>query len=80
MKKFLDESTVKSYVNVASNLERAREEVKEFFSDENGLSGVVVAVILILVAVLLLMTFKDNITKLLDNLWDQIFESEKTTG
>ena len=52
-----------------------------FGKDERGLSGVVVAVILVLLAVVLLVIFWEQISKLVGDIWIAIFgESDKLPG
>lgn len=46
--------------------------VEEFKSDERGLSGVVVAVLLILVAVLAVVALWGSLSEWLSDMWDRI--------
>ena len=54
--------------------------IKSFIDDEEGLSGVVVAILLILVAVLAIAMIWGALSGWLGDLWDQITEPEFTTG
>lgn len=55
-----------------------KEDMRSLKDDERGLSGVVVAVLLILVAVLAVVFLWDNLSKWLSDMWAII--TGKTTG
>ena len=56
---------------------KAKEKVKEFFTDETGAVDIVAIVVLIGIAVLLALTFKENIEKLLSSLFETIIPNAK---
>lgn len=49
--------------------------VQELKNDERGLSGVVVAVLLILVAVLAVVMLWDNLSQWITDLWNRIIDA-----
>lgn len=52
--------------------ERTKERVKEFFASEEGISGVVVAIVLMLIALLMASMFWDKLQTWLTTTWNQI--------
>lgn len=54
--------------------------VEEFRNDERGLSGIVVAVLLILVAVLAIVALWGSLSGWLGDMWDRITGSDGTGG
>ena len=74
----LNELSVKAYVKatnaVASAKQKIKSEAENFHNDERGIDGVIIAVLLLLVAVVLVAVFWDQISKWFENIWNQIFE------
>lgn len=52
--------------------DRAKE---DFFSDERGISGIVAAIILLLIAIVLAAFFWDEISKMVKGWWGQITQN-----
>ena len=50
----------------------AQDFIRDFKNDEKGVSGVVVTVLLLLLAIILIAIFWDGINALVTNLWNQI--------
>lgn len=67
----------KGYIYVTSWLRQAKE---EFMSDERGVSGIVAAVILVLIAVVLAAVFWTNINEMVTGWWSTITEKGSTIG
>ena len=63
---------VAAYLYVGSFTQTAKEKVKAFMDDERGLSGVVVAVLLILVAVLAVVLLWGLLGDWINSLWTRI--------
>ncbi len=68
-----------NYVSVAVYT-KAKECVENFKNDERGLSGVVVAVMLILVAVLAVSFLSESVNTLIKDLWERIMGEGKVEG
>lgn len=69
--KFL-ELSVQTYLVGKHTLERGKKFCKDFKNNEFGLSGIVVAVMLALVAVIAAALFWDKIRDFVNNQWDKI--------
>lgn len=54
---------------------KMKESVKEFFSEERGDSNMIAVIILIVIVVALAVVFREQIIKLVQNLWSSIFGS-----
>lgn len=72
MMKRLNDLSVSVYFAAAGFAANAKKKVKGFFSDERGLSGVVVAILLILVAVLAVVAIWAFLGDYIDDLWKRI--------
>lgn len=72
MLKKLNALSVRAYVKGSAFLSDLRNGGKRFLDDERGLSGVVVAVLLILIAVLAVVMLWGSLSEWLGDLWDQI--------
>jgi uncharacterized membrane protein YqhA len=57
---------------IKASLFRAEDKIRKFFAKENGEVNIVVIVVLIGIAVLLAILFKDEISKLLKNMFQTI--------
>ncbi len=68
-------------LNLLNQSEVARnfkEKVINFINDEKGVSGIVIAVMLILVSVLVVNTFQENLTTVMNEIWAKIMEGLKS--
>lgn len=65
---------IAAYVSVTGYMQNLKEELK---NDERGLSGIVVAVMLILVAVLAVMLLWGKLSEWLDEFWKKILDKSK---
>ena len=72
MLKKLNALSVRAYVKGSAFLSDLRNGGRRFLDDERGLSGVVVAVLLILIAVLDVVMLWCSLSEWLGDLWDQI--------
>ena len=72
MLKKLNALSVRAYVKGSAFLSDLRNGGRRFLDDERGLSGVVVAVLLILIAVLAVVMLWGRLSEWLGDLWDQI--------
>ena len=75
MLKKLNALSVRAYVKGSAFLSDLRNGGRRFLDDERGLSGVVVAVLLILIAVLLIAAMWGSLSKWLGGLWSDIVGS-----
>lgn len=71
LQKFNDLS-LKTYVTYKGLVHNCKQFVRDFKEDDRGLSGVVVAVLLILVAVLAVLAIWGGLGKWLGELWQKI--------
>jgi len=76
----INELSIKAYIKANMAKRRAAQAGKEFLGDERGLSGVVVAVLLILVAVLAVVLLWGNLSKWLDDMWKKITSTASGGG
>lgn len=60
-------------INAQFKMARAKENFKEFWSSEKGVSNVVATIIILLIVVLLIGAFWDRLQVWLDQLMDRIF-------
>jgi len=65
---------IAAYVSVTGYMQNLKEELK---NDERGLSGIVVAVMLILVAVLAVVLLWGKLSEWLDEFWKKILDKSK---
>ena len=72
MMKRLNDLFISAYFAVAGFAANAKNKVRGFFSDERGLSGVVVAILLILVAVLAVAAIWAFLGDYIADMWKQI--------
>ena len=72
MMKGLNDAGIFLYFTCVNFIGTCKSKVKDFFEDEHGLSGVVVAVMLVLVAVLLIVAFWEVLSEWLGNMWKTI--------
>ena len=77
MMKRLNDLSVSVYFAAAGFITGAKNKVKGFFSDERGLSGVVVAILLILVAVLAVAAIWAFLGDYIEDLWKRITDTSK---
>lgn len=68
----LNSLSTKAYIKGCAAIQNMKNGAKSFLSDERGLSGVVVAVLLILIAVLLIAAMWGSMKVWLSGLWDKI--------
>lgn len=68
----INNASIALYFKGVAAVNTCKAKIKSFFSDERGLSGVVVAVLLILVAVMLILVFWNTLKDWLGDLWDKI--------
>ncbi len=72
MQEKFNEAAVATYLGAKRCASNVKEGIIDFFNDENGISGIVVAVILVLIAIVILVIFQDNLTKLMESMWKSI--------
>ena len=58
---------------------KAKENMKEFWSSEKGVSNVVATIIILLIVVLIIGVFWDKLKVWLNNMMEQIFDFEPTS-
>lgn len=68
----IDRLAIAAYVRATTLGARMREETRALREDERGISGIVVAVLLILVAVLAVVMLWGSLSGWLGDLWDNI--------
>lgn len=73
----LNALAVSMYLTITGAARNVREQGKNFLSDERGLSGVVVAILLILVAVLAVVAIWAFLGDYIQNIWEQITNNSK---
>ena len=73
----LNALAVSMYLTITGAARNVRERGKDFLSDERGLSGVVVAILLILVAVLAVVAIWAFLGDYIQNIWEQITNNSK---
>lgn len=87
MSRKINDLALKAYINASAARDRVKEgvvgarkkisdEIREFNSDERGISGIIIAVLLILVAVVLVAVFWDYISTWFGNIWDIIVDTD----
>lgn len=80
----INELSTKVYVNAVMAKQKVVSAGKRFMEDDRGLSGVVVAVLLILIAVLATVMLWGSLKKFLEDMWKQVsgakFEGGDTLG
>jgi len=74
----LDMMANKAYVKGTMFVKDLKKKGKEFLCDERGLSGVVVAVMLILIAVLLIAAMWGSLSEWLKELWEKVTATDDT--
>lgn len=65
-------------INAQCRMSRAKENFKEFWSGEKGVSNIVATIIILLIVVLLIGVFWDRLQEWLKAMMDQIFGYEPT--
>lgn len=71
----INDLSIRAYFGARNSMNNAKCAMKDLFNDEDGISGIVVAVILVLVAVVLLAVFQTELTTLVGNMWRDINKS-----
>lgn len=66
------ELSVKAYANFLYGKNKVKDAIEDFKNNEMGLSGIVVAVLLILVAVIVIITFRTQLSKFIEQMWQKI--------
>ena len=64
------------YFSIAGFVDNAKAKTKELLNDERGLSGVVVAILLILVAVLAVVLIWQFLGDYIEDMWDTITNAD----
>lgn len=67
----LDRAYIWAYIRMS----RAKDDVKEFLSNQSGVSNVVATIVVLLITVLLISFFWDNLKEWIGNIMDQIFDT-----
>ena len=62
-------------INAQTRMMKAKENVKDFFTSERGVSNVVATIIILLIVVLVIGVFWDRLQVFLDGMMDTIFNS-----
>ena len=78
MRKFLNRLAINAMCGAFTAKEKVCQAVEDLKRDERGLSGIVVAVLLILVAVLAIVMLWGSLSEWLGELWDKITGSGNT--
>ncbi len=71
----IQNASIALYCKGVEAVNTCKARVKAFFSDERGLSGIVVAVLLILIAVLLIAVFWKALSGWLQGIWKSITDT-----
>lgn len=66
------ELALRAYVKADMAKDRAKRELSELTSNESGVSGIVVSLILIAIAVALAIIFRDSIAKFMKDIFDNL--------
>lgn len=66
-----NELALKAYIKADLAKDRAKRELSELSADELGVSGIVVSLILIAIAVALAIVFRDQIAEFMGNVFDR---------
>lgn len=66
------------YIGAKTRMLRAADSVKTFLASEHGVSGIVVTIIILLIAVLLIAVFWTRLKEWVSGLMDQIFGTSFT--
>ena len=69
MSKKVNEFALKAYIKVDMAKDRAKRELSELSKNELGVSGIVVSLILIAIAIALAIIFKDKIAEFIDKVF-----------
>lgn len=69
MSKKVNELALKAYIKADMAKDRAKKEFYELSADEFGVSGIVVSLILIAIAIALAIIFKDKIAEFIDKVF-----------
>lgn len=77
MRKFLNRLAINAMCGAFAAKEKVCQAVEDLKSDERGLSGIVVAVLLILVAVLAVVMLWGLLKGYITDMWNQIIKSSK---
>lgn len=80
----LNQLALKCYIKTCNALDNAKEtlnkDIREFKDDERGISGIVVAILLILIAVALIAIFWENLSEWFDGIWGKITGKAEGVG
>lgn len=68
----------RAYIWSSIRLSRVKDNVKEFFSRQDGVSNVVAVIIVLLITVLLIAAFWSQLKTWIQGIMDQIFDSKFT--
>lgn len=74
----INNASIALYFKGVEAVNTYKAKIKSFFSDERGLSGVVVAVLLILIAVLLIAVFWKALSQWLKDIWGKVADPNNT--
>lgn len=66
---FLDNMTIRA----TGYMWKCKENIKRFFAEEHGVSNVVATIILVLIVVLIIGVFWENLSEWLNDMMEQIF-------
>lgn len=72
------EKMLAAEVNMMLKAQQAKEKVKGFIRNEQGDTNIIAIVLILVVVIALAVIFKDNIKKLVDNIWAKVFKDSKT--
>lgn len=75
----INNASITLYFKGVEAVNVCKAKVKSFFIDERGLSGVVVAVLLILIAVLLIAVFWNSLKDWLEDVWGDVTGANRPT-
>lgn len=71
----MSDFVLREQCRVLCYIHRAKESIKDFFSDEKGVSPIIATVLILLFVVLLAVVFWDNISEWFSELWNKITEN-----
>lgn len=84
MREKINNLTLKCYIKACCAAERAKaalnKDIREFKDDERGLSGIVVAVLLIVIAVAIIAIFWEKLSAWFEETWNKITTDADKVG